>query len=184
MRERGRSSLTPGREDACHPSVRKLCPQVFLPARAGAEPSATWTGVVAMDAGVIARALGPGRRNAPGALPSRPLTRARLVQLLDATTSASLTSVVAPRGTGKRTAVRGWLDVSAGPWSWAVLRPADDEPRALARRAARRDQLRDHGRAIGPRDRCHRERALRPPRRTRSTRSRRGSSRRGTNTAL
>jgi ATP/maltotriose-dependent transcriptional regulator MalT len=90
---------------------------------------------------------GPARIWQDPFTPSVP--RGRLAHLLDLTGDAGLTSVIAPRGSGKRTLVRGWLDRRARAWAWAVLAPSDDDAEGLARR------LRDAtdfaaDRALGP----------------------------------
>ena len=57
------------------------------------------------------------------------LPRPRLDQLLDRAAASPVVIARAPRGSGKRTAVRGWLsrrDPSAGKWSWIECRGNTD----------------------------------------------------------
>jgi ATP/maltotriose-dependent transcriptional regulator MalT len=87
-----------------------------------------------MAAGAFPRPLISGPAIPWRAPHATPVPRRRIAHLLDLTGDSTLTSVVAPRGSGKRTLVRGWLEHHSSSWAWAMLAPDDDDPRALTRR--------------------------------------------------
>ena len=80
------------------------------------------------DAGkVVASRASPllGARLRPATLPDQHVRRDRLLRLLDATTTASVTLINAPAGAGKTTLAASWVAESTSPTAWVAIDDTD-----------------------------------------------------------
>src|SRR5499427_1736252 len=80
------------------------------------------------DAGkVVASRASPllGARLRPATVPDQHIRRDRLLRLLDATTTASVTLINAPAGAGKTTLAASWVAESTSPTAWVAIDDTD-----------------------------------------------------------